>query len=83
MDQGDPALDLQIAYGMSSDFAGRSDDQLRWAIDRLRHDRESVDEHARENRFDATQRISVELDRRGARLRDPRLAPFYPGAIPN
>jgi len=81
--QGDAALDLQVAYMMSSDFEGRTDDQLRWAMDRLWHDRDEMDEHVRENRYQATQKLATELDRRGATMRDPRMPKFYPGAIPN
>lgn len=52
--QGDPALDLQLAYMISGEAKTRSTSQLFWAIDRLWHDCASVDEHARENRSGAT-----------------------------
>lgn len=80
--QDDPALDLQLAYMISGEAKTRSTNQLFWAIDRLWHDRASVDEHARENRADATQIMSKELDARGAPLRHPRATPFYPGPCP-
>ena len=78
----DTALSLQLAYTIAYDAPARSTKQLLWASDRLWHDRDEVDEHARQNRSDATQTIAKELDARGFPVRDPALTPYYPGPIP-
>jgi hypothetical protein len=83
MKVSDDALSLQLAYTIAYDAASRSTRQLFWAADRLWHDRDEVDEHARQNRSDATQAIAKELDARGVPVRDPALEPHYPGPIPS
>lgn len=71
-------FDLESAYRISEEAARHDARTLFWAADRFSHDRPR-DECAQEQRFEARQRIALELDRRGVPVRDPRLPPSYPG----
>lgn len=72
-------FDLEMAYRFSEEVGERDVKTLFWAVDRLNFDKAKT-ECAQTQRFEATQRIALELDRRGVPVRDPRLPSSYPGA---
>lgn len=80
MDHSSRQLTLQVAYQISEEVGDRSVRELFWAMDRFYHDLHEIDEHAADQRSEATQRCAVELDRRGVPVRDPRLPPLFPGS---
>lgn len=76
MNADDHAFALEIAYTISNSVAERTVDRLFWALDRLTYDRAET-EDGRHGRFEATQRIALELDARKVPMRDPRAPSTY------
>lgn len=76
--QIDTRFDLEMAYRFSEEVANHDVKTLFWALDRFEYDRAQT-ECGQRQRFEARQRISLELDRRGVPVRDPRLPSTYPG----
>lgn len=73
----DAHFDLEMAYRFSEEVQKQDVKTLFWAIDRFEYDRAQT-ECGQRQRFEARQRIAVELDRRGVPVRDPRLPSTYP-----
>jgi len=71
-------FDLEMAYRFSEEVSERDVETLFWAKDRLTFDKAET-EDGQAQRSEATQRIALELDRRGVPVRDPRLPSSYPG----
>lgn len=73
MDRFEKEVTLRVAYQISEDVEAYPVKELFWAMDRFYYDSAEIDECAREQRFEATQRIAYHLDARGVPVRDPRL----------
>lgn len=70
-------FDLECAYRISEEVANHDPKTLFWAVDRFSYDRAQT-ACGQEQRFEARQRIALELDRRGIPVRDPNLPSSYP-----
>lgn len=72
-------FDLECAYRISEDATDHDVRTLFWAMDRFSYDRSSS-ACGQDQRFQARQRIAVELDRRKVPMRNPALPSSYPAA---
>lgn len=82
MDAFTKQITLSFAYKASENVTEVTVDQLFWSLDRFDYDRKECDEGAREQRFEATQRLAVELDRRNIPMRNPTLPVNFPRDYP-
>ncbi|MBS7671536.1 hypothetical protein [Croceicoccus gelatinilyticus] len=70
------ALALQAAYGVSNSASDQDVATLFWAMDRFYYDKAET-EDGRIQRFQATQRIALELDARKVPMRNPAAPSTY------
>lgn len=82
MDDLSRQLTLGQAYDISAYAKTSSTDRLFWALDRFDFDRDTLNEDGRAQRLEASQICALELDRRGAPLRDPTKPVEFPRLMP-
>jgi pyruvate-formate lyase-activating enzyme len=83
MDSLSKQLTLSWAYDVSAYVSKASVDQLFWALDRFHYDIKDIDEGAHEQRFEATQKCALELDRRNIPMRNPTIEVEFPRIFPD
>lgn len=83
MDQLSKQLTLSTAYDVAAYSTKATVEQLFWALDRFHYDIKEIDEGAHEQRFEATQKCALELDRRNVPLRNPMIEVEFPRTFPD